>query len=179
MEESVKLPFMVTLTAKQEFAQKSEKPLCLAATTAMWELVVRSEKLEIATISWEKRRLWSCHNLLRIKAFFLCLPNLPLSTSHWQTLTQNHKGRGFWELFLASPRQSRNGIKWVVVIQSWQPIQHSWKTFDFERSNGKSNWLNKGNLLSRLSLETWIAVGRNYLVVQGMWPGPGILSKSW
>lgn len=35
VEKSVKLPFMVTLTAKQEFAQKSEKPLCLAATTAM------------------------------------------------------------------------------------------------------------------------------------------------
>lgn len=71
VEESKKLPCMVTLTAKQEFAQKSEKPLCLTATTAMWELVVRSEKLETATLSWEKRSLWSCHNLLRINAFFV------------------------------------------------------------------------------------------------------------
>lgn len=34
VEESEKLPFMVTLTAKQEYAQKFEMPLCLAATTA-------------------------------------------------------------------------------------------------------------------------------------------------
>ncbi|KAB0394599.1 hypothetical protein E2I00_008422 [Balaenoptera physalus] len=36
VEESEKLPFMVTLTAKQECAQEFEMPLCLAATTAKW-----------------------------------------------------------------------------------------------------------------------------------------------
>lgn len=55
VEESEKLPFMVTLTTKQAFTQKCQKPLCLAVTIAMRELVARSEKLETATISWGKR----------------------------------------------------------------------------------------------------------------------------
>lgn len=92
VEESEKLPFIITLTAKQEFAQKSEKPLCLAATIAM-------------RACGETGEAGNCHNLLGEEKS-VTLPVLPenknifslpfqstVSTSHCQSLTWNHKGR--------------------------------------------------------------------------------------
>lgn len=53
-EDLGKRPFMAPWTARQEFAQKSEKSLCSAALSAKPGLVMRSEKLETASVLGEE-----------------------------------------------------------------------------------------------------------------------------
>lgn len=93
VEDSEKLPFLAPLTAKQEFAQKSEKPSYFAARSAKQELVMRSEKLETVSLLGEKKSV-KLPQPPESESFFF-LPFLStVSTSLWQTLTQNHKGQG-------------------------------------------------------------------------------------
>ena len=81
------------LTTRQKFAPKSEKPLCFAAVSAKQELVVRSEKLKTASLLGEEKSV-KLPQPPESESFF-SLPFLStVSTSLWQTLTQNHKGQG-------------------------------------------------------------------------------------
>ena len=94
VEDLEEQPFMAPLTTRQEFAQKSEKPLCFAAISAKPELVVRSEKLETASLLGEEKSLKLPQPPESESFFFLPFLTTLSTLFLWPTVTWNHKGQG-------------------------------------------------------------------------------------